>query len=354
MRICLIASSRFPVAEPFQGGLEAHTATLADRLMQRGHEVTLFAAPGSDPRFGARVLPVSRHRSSAIARRDVAAPPEVWMQEHHAYLALMLELMRDGDRYDVVHNNSLHHLPIAMAAAISPPLVTTLHTPPLPWIESAARLAPPGVRHVAVSRHTRAAWCHVVDATVIPNGVDTASWVPGPGGERAVWSGRLVPEKAPHLAIDAARAAGLAIDLVGPVQDHEYVAREVLPRLGPDVVHHGHLGGVELVRMIGSAAVAVVSPTWDEPYGLVAAEALACGTPVAAFARGALPEIVDDSCGALAAPDEVEALARAVGIAAGRDRHAARRRAETLCDVDRMVDSYETLYRELAGLEAVA
>jgi hypothetical protein len=116
------------VAEPFQGGLEAHTAALADRLMRRGHEVSLFAAPGSDPRFGARVLPVSRHRSSAIARRDVAAPPETWMQEHHAYLALMLELMRDGDRYDVVHNNSLHHLPIAMASAISPPLVTTLHT----------------------------------------------------------------------------------------------------------------------------------------------------------------------------------------------------------------------------------
>jgi glycosyltransferase involved in cell wall biosynthesis len=178
--------------------------------------------------------------------------------------------------------------------------------------------------------------------------------VPGPGGERAVWSGRLVPEKAPHLAIDAARSAGFAIDLVGPVQDHDYVAREVLPRLGPDVVHHGHLAGAELVRMIGSAAVAVVSPVWDEPYGLVAAEALACGTPVAAFARGALPEIVDDSCGALAAAGDVDALARAIGIAAGRDRTAARLRAETRCDVDRMVDSYEALYRELAGLEAAA
>src|SRR5215213_2926962 len=134
MRICLIASSRFPVAQPFFGGLEAHTAALASQLIDRGHSVSVFAAPGSDPRLNVAELAVRRLASSSAARADVGAPPAQWMQEHHAYLGLMLDLIRDGgERFDVIHNNSLHHLPIAMAEAVVPPLITTLHTPPVPW-----------------------------------------------------------------------------------------------------------------------------------------------------------------------------------------------------------------------------
>ena len=92
LRICLIASSRFPVAEPFAGGLEAHTHSLASELIRRGHEVTLFAAPGSDPALGVTELGVEPFSSSPAARADVGARPEQWMREHHAYLKLMLDL----------------------------------------------------------------------------------------------------------------------------------------------------------------------------------------------------------------------------------------------------------------------
>jgi glycosyltransferase involved in cell wall biosynthesis len=345
VRICLIASSRFPVSEPFHGGLEAHTAGLAARLIARGHEVSVFAAPGSDPALNVDELAVPRFRSSAAARADVGATPEEWMQENHAYLGLMLALGRHGtQRFDVVHNNSLHHLPIAMAASTGLPFVTTLHTPPIAWLESALSYAPSTAVFAAVSRHTARAWSHAVDAHVVLNGVDTDRWRPGPGGDHAIWTGRLVPEKAPHVAIDAARLAGIRLDLAGPVQDRAYYAAEIVPRLGDDVRHVGHLGTDELVAAVGAARVAVLSPRWDEPYGLVAAEAMSCGTPVAAFARGALPELVTEPSGCLAERDDVHALADAIRAAAGLDRAQVRAHAVREFSVERMVDAYERLY----------
>ncbi|MET0930808.1 MAG: glycosyltransferase [Aeromicrobium sp.] len=354
MRVCLIASSRFPVREPFHGGLEAHTATLAENLIRRGHQVSVFAAPGSDPRLNVEELAVDRFEPSETARRDVHAMPDLWMQEHHAYLGLMMELARSGPgRFDVIHNNSLHHLPVAMAELVDLPMVSTLHTPPVPWLESALMLSPGRSTFVAVSSHTAAAWRHAVTAEVVLNGVDTDRWRAGPGGTRAVWTGRIVPEKAPHLAVRAAVAAGLEIDLAGPCQDEEYFAREIAPLLGSRVRHLGHLATDALVDLVGRASVAVVSPAWDEPYGLVAAEAMSCGTPVAAFRRGALAEIVADGAGVLAEPDDVEALAAAIDAARRSDRAGVRRQAVRHHSVERMVSSYEDVYRR-AAIDAAA
>jgi glycosyltransferase involved in cell wall biosynthesis len=348
LRICLIASSRFPIREPFAGGLEAHTHALARHLMARGHQVSLFAAPGSDPRLGTRELPVEAFRPGALDRPDTAVTPESWMKEHHAYLGLMLELARSGRRrFDVVHNNSLHHLPVAMSAAVDVPMVTTLHTPPVPWLESALRYAGAGSAFVAVSRFTSRAWSHAVRSTTISNGVDVDRWLPGPGGGPAIWFGRLVPEKGPHLAIDAARLAGMPLELAGPCLDSEYFETKIVPRLGDTVRYIGHLDHEQLRATVGRASVAVVTPTWDEPYGLVAAEALACGTPVAAFARGALPEFVDETVGALATPDDVADLARAMAHAVALDRGHVRLIAVERCSISVMVDRYEDLYHRL-------
>lgn len=350
LRICLIASSRFPVQEPFAGGLEAHTHVLASELVSRGHEVSLFAGEGSDPALPVTVLPVESFQCSDTARMDVGAPPALWMAEHHAYLGLMLELARSGaSRFDVIHNNTLHHLPVAMGAAVPVPMVTTLHTPPIPWLESAACFAPEHSRFAAVSECTSRAWEHAVSSTTILNGVDTDLWRLGPGGPGAVWTGRVVPEKAPHQAIDAARSVGVPIVLAGPVMDRGYFDEEIVPRLDADARYVGHLAQYELSELIGAACVAVVTPDWDEPYGLVAVEAMACGTPVAAYARGALPELVEEDTGRLAGPGDVAGLGAAMLEAALLDRHVVRRTAERRFGKHRMVDEYEQLYLDMVA-----
>ena len=194
VRICLIASSRFPIREPFAGGLESMTWTTARGLAERGHDVTLFAGPGSDTSLPVRLLPLSTVEISPAAMADKFAPGPGWMAEHHAYLSLMLSLARTGaEEYDVVHNNSLHHLPIAMAPAVDVPMLTTLHTPPLPMIESALALCSRPPRFVSVSQWTANSWRHAVDSDVVLNGLDLRDWPAGPGGGPAVWSGRIVP-----------------------------------------------------------------------------------------------------------------------------------------------------------------
>lgn len=337
------------------GGLEAHTHALAEELVRRGHGVSLFAAPGSDPALRATELSGASFTASPAARADVGAPPQAWLEEHHAYLGLMLGIARGRHGpFDVVHNNSLHHLPVAMSESIDAPVVTTLHTPPVPWLESAIRFAAASSRFIAVSGCMARAWRHAVASDVIHNGVNTSFWRAGRGGGNAVWSGRVVPEKAPHEALDAAARAGVRIDLAGPAHDRRYFDREIAPRLGHGARYLGHLGRVELQQLFAGASVAVVTPQWDEPFGLVAAEAMACGTPVAAYDRGALSEILDEETGVLVPAGDVDALAKAIRVAAGLDRAAVRRRIEQRFSLIRMVGDYETVYHRAAGLADAA
>jgi glycosyltransferase involved in cell wall biosynthesis len=110
----------------------------------------------------------------------------------------------------------------------------------------------------------------------------------------------------------------------------------------------GHLDHAALARLVGSAAVAVVTPCWDEPYGLVVAEALSTGTPVAAFARGAVPQLVTEQCATPAEPGDVPGLAAAIRRSARLSRAAARSHAVRTCSAERMIDEYEELYRTVS------
>ncbi len=353
MHVVIIAASAYPIAEPFAGGLESLTWHLARGLRDRDIEVTVFAAPGSDASLGITELNVRPLRLSDAARTDAAMVPESWLRSHHAYLQAMLSLQRRTD-VDIVHNNSLHHLPVAMASSLAAPVLTTLHTPPTPWLEPAVAIASATphdaarLHFAAVSSHTARAWAHVTAARVVRNGVDAQRWTSGSGGQDLAWAGRLVPEKAPHRAIAMARASGRRLRLAGPVGDRAYFEAEVAPLLGPHAEYLGHLSTPGLVELFGSSAVTLVTPSWDEPYGLVAAESLCCGTPVVALDRGGLGEFVTPEVGALlpASVDDVRA-AEAIDRAAGLDRGRCRAHGITHCSVSRMIDEYVSLYRAL-------
>lgn len=351
MHVVILASSTHPIVEPFAGGLESLTWHLARGLRERGVDVTVFAAPGSDAALDVTELDVLPLRLSAAARADVAMVPETWLRAHHAYLQVMLSLQRRGD-VDIVHNNSLHHLPVAMADCLPMPVLTTLHTPPTPWLEPAVSIAAaaavPRNHFTAVSAHTARSWAHVTPAKVVHNGIDVRRWTRGPGGTDLAWAGRIVPEKAPHRAIAMARACGRRLRLAGPVGDRAYFEAEVAPWLGDDVEYLGHLTTPELVELFGSSAVTLVTPEWDEPYGLVAAESLSCGTPVVALDRGGLGEFVGPKVGVLLPAHASETrCADSIERAALMDRSTCRAHAEAHCSVGRMVDDYLSLYRIL-------
>jgi glycosyltransferase involved in cell wall biosynthesis len=350
LRIALIASSRFSISQPFAGGLEAHVWHLARALAARGHQVSLFAAPGSDPDLGCHTIAVRPLEVSKTAVADASMPPEAFMADHHAYLTLMLQLAGcAGDDFDIIHNHSLHYLPVAMAPMLSIPMLTTVHTPPTPWLESAIDAAAgAGTRFAAVSEHTAAVWRSVIGRiTVVPNGIATQRWPLGPGGGPLVWFGRVTAEKAPHLAIEAARLARRPLVLAGPISDPDYFTSEVHPQLCDDIRYAGHLDQDRLARLVGAATAALITPTWDEPYGLAVAEAMCCGTPVVAFARGGVPEVVAPQSGRLVASGDVEAMAAAVPAVSKLPRARVRQHAIAHCSEEAMLSAYLDLYQQM-------
>ncbi|MEH3147692.1 MAG: glycosyltransferase [Methylobacterium frigidaeris] len=352
MRIALLAHLRHPIAPPFAGGMESVCWHLADGLAARGHEVVLFASGDSDRRFTLDpVIPI--HHEAAFPGMEHRGDAGLRAHVDAGYAAACDRIAAGG--FDVLHNNSLSRLPLERRRLAGLPAVTSLHVPPYDALRWFVHDSPaPAHRITATSlAHLRAWWPDGAppEVSVLHNGIDPASWPYRDRGDgSAAWCGRIAAVKGTHLAVAAARRAGLPLTLYGPVEEPDYWEARVAPLIGGPVRYGGHLGGAALAAELGRASVFLSTPCWDEPFGLAAVEAMACGLPVAGFAAGAVPEIVGEA-GHLVAPGDEAGLARAIGAALAVPRPVPRDRVLRLFTRDRWLDRCEALYAQArAGL----
>ena len=264
--------------------------------------------------------------------RTVAA----WLETHSA-------------RFDVVHGHAFDAP--AFAAIRGPRVVHTLHLPPL---DDAVVAAVRGslATLATVSESCRAGWraAGIEVAEILPNGIDVAAVPAGEGrGGYLAFAGRMSPEKDPAAACRVARRLGVPLRLAGPRYDDGYFRHQVEPELGGDITYAGPLDRAALWRLLGGAAATLLPIRWDEPFGMVALESIACGTPVVAYRRGGLTDlVVEGKSGCLVRPDDEDAFGAAVDTARRLSRSACRSDASRF-DLARMLDAHESLYRRLAA-----
>jgi glycosyltransferase involved in cell wall biosynthesis len=360
MRIAIIAPLVTAIGEPQRGGSQAFVSDLARGLAGRGNDVHVYAASGSDipgvtvidTGIDPGSLAATLYRASAPAAPDLA-PAEAAFASVYARVR--------GGRYDVVHNHAFDAPAIALGAELGAPVVHTLHLPPDGAVAAALRRAgrgggPPAVATVSAAQAR--AWRRFVRVdAILPPLVPTAliGWS-RTAGQGAVFGGRLSPEKGAAEAIDIARAAGVPIDVYGDAYDPDYAREQIGPRRTlPGVTVHRGVPRASLWTAMARAAVVLYPVRWDEPFGMAAAEAQACGTPVVAFSCGALGEVIADGLtGFLVPPGDMRAAAGAVARAAELSRPACRDHAEAHLDLEQSLDAHERLYRRVAGLTSGA
>lgn len=340
LRIAVLAHLRHPIAEPFMGGMEAHCALLVRSLLSAGHHVTLFASGDSASDLPLRPIAERSYEATMPWALWHGSPQlATWLDRAYADAWTII----GAGSYDVVHNNSLSAPVHDWAMRDRVPMVTSLHVPPFARLRNAVmRADAPWLRLTVTSRSQQPLWDGVADGrlAVAYNGIDLARFtLCANRGERALWCGRITPTKGTREALLAATAAGIGLDIAGPIDCADYMA-EIVPLIVGEHRYLGHLPGDALAERMRSARMLVCTPCWDEPFGLVAAEALACGTPVVALDRGALAEVVGD-CGAVVG--SVPALAQAMRVLTVSPQ-ACRTRAEALFGAAAMVARYEQSY----------
>jgi len=348
------------IREPQRGGSQAFVSDLARGLAGRGHDVHVYAASGSE-------IPGAEVIDTGVDPRSLAGtfyrafgpspgePGEAGPAAAESAFRTVYAAMQ-ATRYDVIHNHAFDAPAIQLATTLQAPVVHTLHLPPDQAVSAALRQVaqrgrPPAVAVVSVFQAS--AWRRVVDVDAVLPPYPPTGAIPwsGTAGTGALFAGRLSAEKGAAEAIDIARAAGVPIDVYGDPYDPGYTREQIDPRRNwPGVTLHPGVPRAALWEAMARAAVVLCPSRWDEPFGLAAAEAQACGTPVVAFRRGGLGEVIMDGVtGFLVPPDDVGAAAEAVSKAAGISRAACREHAEGRLDLELSLDAHEHLYRRVAG-----
>ncbi len=340
MKILLIAPPWFAVPPESYGGIEWIVALLADGLSDAGHDVTLVASGGSE--------------THANLHTVYDTPPSEAIGDLALELTHVLAGYLEPDSVDIIHDHSGLMGPALGAIANQVPVVHTLHGP---WTDQNRDL------YARLSDHLHLVAISHSQAEQAPDGVRVAAVIHNAVAlnryplsthkdDFLLYVGRSCHEKGPEVAVDVARRLGRKLIMAMKVNEppeHEYFHREVEPRMeGADVDLRTNVEHEEKADLMGRAAVVVDPIQWEEPFGLVMIESMACGTPVVAFAKGAAPEIiVDGRTGRLVPPGDVDAMCAAVAEAEQLDPLECRSHVEDQFSAERMVAEHVQLYQRV-------
>jgi glycosyltransferase involved in cell wall biosynthesis len=353
LRIAQLAPPVEPVPPLKYGGTEQVISLLTEELVRRGHAVTLFAS--GDSQTAGRLVPTV----------DRALWRQTLYTEVLPFLTLSVAAVyRRAAEFEVIHNHVDFLAFPAASTRHSPPTVTTLHGRlDLPEFQPLYRHFS-GMPLVSISDAQRAPIPWANWAATVHHGIDLSAFPFRPASEGYLgFLGRIAPEKGLETAVEAARRAGRRLRIAARMpldqpnnpeaqRDWRYYREVIAPLLkAPHVEYVGEVAGEAKARLLGGADALLFPIRWPEPFGLVMAEALACGTPVVALRRGSAPEVVRDGVTGFLADDE-EGLVRALGRLSEIDRARCRAEAEARFSVASMADGYEAVYCRLLGLAA--
>jgi glycosyltransferase involved in cell wall biosynthesis len=343
MRIAQVAPLFESVPPRLYGGTERVVSYLTEEFVRQGHEVTLFASG-----------------DSVTSARLVAGCPRALWQEpgcrdtlpHHVRLVELVA--READRFDVIHFH-LDYVHFPAVTRLTCPTVTTLHGRLYPPDEEALFDAYPQVPLVSISDAQRrpiprANW-HATVYHGMPLDVHTFRETPG---SYLAFLGRVSPEKGLDKAVEIARRAGMPLRVAAKIypEERSYYEQVIEPlfRASPWVEFVGEVGGASKDAFLGGALALLFPIEWEEPFGLVMIESMACGTPVVAFRRGSVPEVMTEGVTGFVV-DDIRGAVDAVLATAALDRRSCRRAFVERFSVARMASDYQAVYRRLASGE---
>jgi glycosyltransferase involved in cell wall biosynthesis len=340
MRIAQIAPLTESVPPRLYGGTERVVSFLTEQLVAMGHEVTLFAS--GDSRTSAElaaVWPTALRFDAGL--RDAFAP----------HLLMIEQVCRRADEFDVLHCH-LDYWPFSVLSRQDTPFLTTMHGRlDLPELQPIYDCFP-DVPLVSISDAQRAPVPDANFIATVQHGLPIDLLTPRRTEPRYLaFLGRICPEKRPDRAIRIAREAGIPLKIAAKVDrvDEAYFRDTIRPMIdGHDIELIGEINDAEKPDFLSGAIALLVPIDWPEPFGLVMIEAMACGTPVIAFNRGSVPEIVEHGVTGLIVEDEAAAVA-AIRRIPSLSRAVVRRNFEQRFTAERMAEDYLALYRRLAA-----
>lgn len=347
VRVLQLAPVWETVPPPAYGGTETVVSVLTDTLVRRGVDVTLAASGDSSAAAPVRAVCPQSLRAAGLC--DDAVQYAVM----HVASALA-----EADQYDLIHNHNgpPYEFGMALSHLVRVPMLTTLHNNLEPASEFIWRRYRGWYNPISHQQHrTMACMPQAQFAGVVHNGIDVDTFpFQEAKQDYVLFMGRFDPCKAPHLAIEAARRAGVRIKLAGKAAtetEKAYFREAVQPLVDGDAVQYMGEADATFKRQLYADARALLVPIqWDEPFGLVMIEAMACGTPVIVFPRGAAPEIVVDGETGLYV-ETVDEMAAAIGRVDSIDASACRRHVEQHFGPDALADAYLEVYERILVAE---